>query len=112
MEPPVTDPEYVVSVTDLVSTHRGFDASDKAEGNYSVAYSLFVKNGADGEIFESTIGEDADSLLLAVLDRFIDVKLPLNGLGIENPQNGQVEMEEADSVVRVLPFKVEAYVVK
>lgn len=112
VEPPVTDPEYVVSVTDLVSTHRGFDASDKTEGNYSVAYSLFVKNGADDEIFESTIGEDADSLLLAVLDRFIDVKLPLNGLGIENPQNDQVEMEEADSVVRVLPFKVAAYVVK
>jgi len=111
-EPPVTDPDYVISVMDLVSTRRGFDTRDRAEGNYSVAYSLLVKNGAGDEIFESTIGEDADSLLLAVQDRFIDIKLPLNGLGIENPQKDQVEMEEADSVARVLPFKVEAYVVK
>jgi hypothetical protein len=111
-EPPVTDPDYVISVTDLVSTRRGFDTQDRSEGNHSVAYSLFVKNGAGDEIFESTVGEDADSLLLAVQDRFIDVKLPLNGLGVENPAKDQVEMEEADSVFRVLPFKVEAYVVK
>ena len=108
-EPPVTDPEYVVSVSDLVSTHRGFDASDKGEGNYSVAYSLFVKDGAGDEIFESTIGEDAESLLLAVDGRFIDVKLPLNGLGVGDPRKDQVEMEEADSVFRVLPFNVQAY---
>jgi hypothetical protein len=111
-EPPVTDPDFVISLTDLVSTHRGFDTRDSAESNYSLAYSLLVKNGAGDEIFESTIGEDADSVLLDVQDRFIDVKLPLNGLGIENPQKDQVEMEEADAVVRVLPFKVEAYVLK
>ena len=110
--PPVTDPEYVVSVSDLVSTHRGFDASDKGEGIYSVAYSLFVKNGVDDEIFESTIGENAESLLLAVDGRFIDVKLPLNGLGVGDPRKDQVGMEEADSVFRVLPFTVEAYTAK
>ena len=111
-EPPVTDPEYVVSVADLVSTHRGFDASDKGEGNYSVAYAVFVKNGAGEDIFENTIGEDAESLLLAVDGRFIDVKLPLKGLGIEDPRKDQIGMEEADSVFRVLPFPVEAYTAK
>jgi hypothetical protein len=105
-EPPVTDPEYVVLVTDLVSTRRGFESADKGEGNYSVDYSLLVKNGAGAEIFESTIGEDAESLLLG---RFIDVKLPLSGLGVEDPRKYQVGMEEADSVFRVLPFNVEAY---
>jgi hypothetical protein len=108
-EPPVKDPEYVVSVTDLVSTHRGFYASDKAEGNYSVAYSLIVKNGPGEDIFETTIGENAESLLLTVYGRSIDVKLPLKGLGVEDPRRDQVGMEEADSVVRLLPFKVEAY---
>jgi len=111
-DPPVTDPDYVVSVTDLVSTHRGFDANDKGEGNYSVAYSLFVKNGAGEDIFENTIGEDAESLLLAVDGRFINVKLPLNGLGVGDPRKDQVGMEEADTVFRVLPFKVEAYLPK
>ena len=111
-EPPVTDPEYVVSVTDLVSTHRSFGASDKGEGNYSVAYSLLVKNGAGEEIFAITIGDDAQSLLLAVDGRFIDVKLPLKGLGVEDPRRDQVGMEEADSIFRVLPFGVEEYLVK
>jgi hypothetical protein len=108
-EPPVKDPEYVVSVTDLVSTHRGFYASDKREGNYSVAYSLIVKNGAGEDIFENTIGEDAESLLLTVDGRLIDVKLPLKGLGVEDPRRDQVGMDEADSVIRLLPFNVEAY---
>jgi hypothetical protein len=112
-EPPVTDPDFVVSVTDLVSTHRGFNAIDRAESNYySVAYSLLVQNGTGDEIFESTIGENVDSTLLDVADRFIDVKLPLSGLGIENPPKDQVEMEEAGSVFRVLPFKVKPYTVK
>lgn len=108
-EPPVTDPEYVVSVTDLVSTHRGFDASDKEGGNYSVAYSLIVKNGADEDIFETTLGENAESLLLAIDAHSINVKLPLNGLGVGDPRKDQVGMEEADTVFRVLPFKVEVY---
>ena len=112
-EPPVTDPEYVVSVADLVSTHRAFDASDKAESNYySVAYSLIIKNGTGEEIFESTIGEDAESPLLAVDGRFLDVKLPLNGLGVQDPRKDKIGMEEADSVFRVLPFQVEAYLAK
>jgi hypothetical protein len=111
-EPPVTDPEYVVSVADLVSTHRGFNASDKEEGNYSVAYSLSVKNEAGDDIFESIIGEDSESLLLAVDAHSINVKLPLNGLGVGDPRKDQVRMEEADTVFRVLPFKVEAYLPK
>jgi hypothetical protein len=112
-DPPVTDPDYLVSVTDLVSTHRGFDASDKAESNYySVAYSLSVKNQAGDEIFENIIGEDSESLLLAVDGHSINVKLPLNGLGVGDPRKDQVGMEEADTVFRVLPFKVEMYVAK
>lgn len=109
-EPPATDPEYVISVADLVSTHRGFNASDKAESTYySAAYSLLVKNGADQEIFETIIGELAASPLLSVQGHFIDVKLPLNGLGVGNSRRDQVGMEEADSASRVLPYKVEAY---
>jgi hypothetical protein len=73
---------------------------------------VFVKNGAGEDIFENTIGEDAESLLLAVDGRFIDVKLPLKGLGIEDPRKDQIGMEEADSVFRVLPFPVEAYTAK
>jgi hypothetical protein len=112
-EPPVTDPEYIISVTDLVSTHRAFDASDKADSNYySVAYSLSVKNEMGDDIFENIIGEASESLLLAVDGHSVNVKLPLNGLGVGDPRKDQVGMEEADTVFRVLPFKVEAYLPK
>lgn len=109
-DPPPTDPEYVISVSDLVTTHRGFDTKGKPDANrYSVAYSLFVKNGAGEDIFQSMIGEDATSRLLAVQGRFIDVKLPLSGLGVDGPGMPKISMEEADSVFRVLPYKVEAF---
>ena len=107
---PPTDPEYIVSVSDLVSTHGGFDSQGKSEASrYSVAYSLFVKNGAGEDIFQCTIGEETTSRLLAVQGRFIDVKLPLSGLGAEGPRTANVTMEEADSVLRVLPYQVEAF---
>jgi len=107
---PPTDPEYVISVSDLVSTHRVFDTKGKPQADrYFVAYSLFVKNGAGEDIFQSITGEDATSRLLAVQGRFIDVTLPLDGLGVGVPGKAKISMEEADSVFRVLPYEIQAF---
>ena len=69
---------YSISLRDLISTKK---ASDGKRGNAgarsSVTYALFVKNRAGDEIFEKTIGDDLRARLLAVRDRFTDVRIPI-----------------------------------
>ncbi len=102
-----TDPEYVVAVSDLVTTHGGFESQ---EGDrYSVAYSLFVRNAAGDDIFQSSIGDGTASPMLAVEGRFIDAKLPLTGLGVDGFGVPKIELVEADSALRLLPYKVEPF---
>jgi hypothetical protein len=102
--------EYAISVSSLVSTAPAFDAKGRAAGDrYSVGYTLFVKNGVEQEVFASTLGEASPSFLLAVRDRFIDVKIPLAGLGVESGGRPRIDLEEADSVMRVFPYHVEPY---
>jgi hypothetical protein len=102
------DRAFLVSVRDLVSTKGIIDKKGKSAGDRNtIAYSLFVKNGAGEDIYESTIGDDTVSKLLAVQGKFIDVKLPLSGMGVGG--GAAIALEEADAVMQILPFTVEAF---
>ena len=105
-----TQKEYSISVSALVATTDAADAKGKLSKSYSVTYSLFVKNADGDEVFESTLGDGTSSQMLSVRDRFIDVKIPLAGFGIDPVNQFKVDLEDADSVLRVLPYHVEAFV--
>lgn len=105
-----TQKEYSISVSALVATTDAADAKGKLSKSYSVTYSLFVKNADGDEVFESTLGDGTSSRMLSVRDRFIDVKIPLAGFGIDPVNQFKVDLEDADSVLRVLPYHVEAFV--
>lgn len=102
--------EYAISVSSLVSTAPAVDSKGRPAGDrYSVAYTLSVKNSLDQEVFQSMLGEASSSFLLAVRDRFIDVRIPLAGLGFQPQAKPGIDLEEADAVMRVFPYHVEAY---
>ena len=105
-----TQKEYSIYVSALVATTDAADAKGKLSKSYSVTYSLFVKNADGDEVFESTLGDGTSSRMLSVRDRFIDVKIPLAGFGIDPVNQFKVDLEDADSVLRVLPYHVEAFV--
>ena len=97
-----------MSVRDLVSTKGLLDKKGKSIGERNmIAYSVFVKNGAGEDIFESTIGEDVSSRLLSVQGKWIDLKLPLSGFGLLGGK--AIALEEADAVMQILPYTVEAF---
>ena len=111
--PQDSNSEYSIAVSDLVSTAPAFDSKGRpAPDRSTVTYSLFVKNGGGEVVFESTLGDGSASALLAVQDRFVDVKLPLGGLGIDDAAKAKIDLEEADSVLRVLPYSVGAFLKK
>jgi hypothetical protein len=55
-----------------------------------------VKNRAGDEIFEKTIGNDLVARLLAVRDRFIDVRIPIEGLRLGVAINAEIQLEQAE----------------
>ena len=102
------DRTFVLSVRDIISTKSAVDKKGKAIGERNtIAYSVFVKNGTGEDIFESTIGEETTSRLISVQGKFIDVKLPLSGLGVEG--SAAVSLEESDAVMQILPYTVEVF---
>jgi hypothetical protein len=107
-----TPKEYSISVSALVVTTDGTDAKGKPLKTYAINYSLFVKNAEGDEVFESTLGDGASSHLVAVRDRFIDVRIPLGAFGADLVTPSRVDMEEADSLLRVLPYHMEAIVAR
>jgi hypothetical protein len=105
-----TQKEYSISVSALVATTDAMGAKGKPSTSYSVTYSLFVKNADGDEVFESTLGDGTSSRMLSVHDRFIDVKIPLGGFGADPVNPLKVDLEDADTVLRVLPYHVDAFV--
>jgi hypothetical protein len=88
------------AVNDLLSTR----------GNQStVSYSLFVRNDAGEDVFQYPIGSDPLAKLLSVQDRFVDIRVPLGGVGIDAAGKSRVQLEDTGSVLRVLPYTVERY---
>jgi hypothetical protein len=108
-DPAAAPGEYSFSVSALVSTAEIAGAKGKTTTRYSVTYSLYVKNAAGAEVFDSTLGDGSSSRLLSVRDRFIEVRIPLGGLGIAASANSKIDLEEADSVMLVLPYHMEPF---
>jgi hypothetical protein len=101
--------EYTISVSALVATTNASDAKGKPLTSYSVTYALFVKNADGDEVFESTLGDGTSSRMLAVHERVIDVKIPLAGFGVDPVNQLNVDLEDANPVLRVLPYHVEGF---
>jgi len=101
--------DYSFSVSSLVSTAEVASGKGKTSTRYSMTYSLYVKNAAGDQVFESALGDGSSSHMLAVHDRYIDIRIPLGGLGVALASTPKIDLEEADSVMLILPYRVEAF---
>lgn len=106
---PASIPEYSFAVNALVSTAEILAAKGKTTTRYTITYTVFVKNSAGDQIFESSVGDGSSSRMLSVHDRFIDVRFPLGGLGVPLAAIPKIDLEEADSVMLILPYHVEPF---
>jgi hypothetical protein len=93
--------DFTVAVNDVVSTGGA--------GHSTVNYSMSVKNAAGEDVFEYSLGNDSAGRLLAVQDRYIDVRIPLGGLGVTDAATIKAQLEEAGSVLHLLTYNVERF---
>jgi hypothetical protein len=84
-------------------TRATFDDAGHATSNrYFVQYSFTVEDiGRQGLFSNST--KDSFDPLIAVQDRFFDVKLPLRALSTDSVNSG-IEIREANSLAKLLPL--------
>ena len=91
---------------DVIQTRATFDEKGKANSNrFFVVYSLTVRDPADATIFDSNTDETF-SHLVAVQDRFLELKIPLKSLGLNGKTSPAVTLEEANSLAKILPYQV------
>ncbi|HTS27342.1 MAG TPA: hypothetical protein VMH81_15805 [Bryobacteraceae bacterium] len=105
-----TPKEYSISVSALPATTETTDARGRTVTTYSANYELFVKNANGEQAYETTLSDGASGHMLSVHDRSIDVKIPIAAFGIDPAAPHTVDLDEADSLLRILPYHIEAFV--
>jgi hypothetical protein len=95
--------------SDVIQTRATFDEKGQANSNrFFVVYSLTVRDPADATIFDSNT-EETFSHLVAVQDRFLELKIPLKSLGLNGKTSPAITLEEANSLAKILPYQVVSF---
>jgi hypothetical protein len=95
---------FSVQASDVIQTRATFDEKGNANSNrFFVVYSLTLRDPSDATIFDSNTDETY-SHLVAVQDRFLDLRIPLKSLGLKT--SPAVSLEEANSLAKILPYQV------
>jgi hypothetical protein len=95
---------FSVQASDVIQTRATFDEKGKANSNrFFVIYSLTLRDPSDATIFDNNTDETY-SHLVAVQDRFLDLRIPLKSLGLKT--SPAVSLEEANSLAKILPYHV------
>jgi hypothetical protein len=98
--------EFTLQASDTIQTRSTFDDKGKANSRrFFVDYTLTLWSGADTVIFTNDTN-DTFSPLVAVNDRFLDLKIPLTSLGLAEKESPTIEIVEVNSFAKILPYQV------
>jgi hypothetical protein len=90
-------------------TRATFDETGRATSNrYFVEYSLTLRNAVDQMLFSNGT-RDTFEPLIAAHDRSLNVRIPLECLGIV-AENAGIEIREINSLAKILPYRVTRFV--
>jgi hypothetical protein len=107
-----TGEEFQIAIADVVSMRGAFEGGGSASAARAAAsqafltYTLTVKNAAGADIFEHSTADDSAARMLTVQDRYVDIAIPVGGLGTGAGTKMQITLEDADTVMRVQPYAV------
>ncbi len=94
-----------LQVANSPMTRATFDDTGRATSNrYFTEYSFMLRNAEHDALFSDGTSNSPDSLI-AVRDRFLEVRLPLRALGVDAASSG-IELSEANSLAKILPYQV------
>jgi hypothetical protein len=102
--------DFRFQVGSSIGDRATFDANGKANSHdHFISYALTVTKGENRTLF-TNIAPDPASRLLAVHDRFIDVKIPLRTLGVSDASPLRIEIGDANwPSTKILPYQVSRF---
>lgn len=102
--------EFTIRVSDVTQTRATFGQDGRATSNrFFVQYSLSVERDSDRDLFDSKTSDSFGALITA-LDRFLDIKIPLKCFGIDAAPLPRIDLVEANSLAKILPYRIEPFV--
>ena len=108
---PASGPSFEFKAGPIIETRFKYDPAAKKNNNrYFMQYSLDLSYATRGvqtgeNIFRT--GTDARSgQLVSVQDRYLDIRIPLQALGLEPARRTPISLEEFNSVPKILPYRV------
>jgi hypothetical protein len=97
--------EFSFQASDVLRTRATFDKIGKANSNrFFVVYALSLRSTSDATILDTNT-DDTVAQMVAVNDRFFDLKIPLKSLGVEGNKSA-ITLQEANSFAKILPYQV------
>jgi hypothetical protein len=101
--------EFRFQSSEVIQTKATFGENGKATSNrYFAIYQLVLRDDKDADIFDNN-SDDAFTSLVSVQDRFFDVKIPLKSLGLDGKTPVAIELKEANSLAKILPYAVQPF---
>ncbi len=108
---PAVGPSFEFRAGPIIETRFKYNqATKKNDNRYFMQYSLDVSHATRGvqigdNIFR-TSSDDRFGHLVTVQDRYLDIRIPLQALGLDPARRTPISLEEFNSVPKILPYRV------
>ena len=101
--------EFSFNSSEVTQTKATFGEDGKATSNrFFVIYQLALRDHADEVIFDNDSG-DTFTRLVSAQERFLDVKIPLKSMGLDGKSPATIDLKEANSFAKILPYHVQPF---
>jgi hypothetical protein len=108
---PAVGPSFEFRAGPIIETRFKYNqATKKNDNRYFMQYSLDVSHATRGVQTGDTIfrvsSDGRFGHLVTVQDRYLDVRIPLEALGLDPARRTPISLEEFNSVPKILPYRV------
>ncbi|HEX5410306.1 MAG TPA: hypothetical protein VFZ27_00430 [Terriglobia bacterium] len=102
-------PAFRFQLAGVIQTRATFGPDGRATSNrYFIQYAMSLSRGDNSEIFSAS-SDQSYPQLIAVQGRFLEGKIPLQCLGLGGKSATPVDLEEANSVPKILTYHVQPF---
>jgi len=103
------EPVFRFQLAGVIQTRATFGHDGRATSNrYFIQYAMNLGRGDNSDIFSTSTDQSYPNLIV-VKGRFLEGKIPLQCLGLDGMTAAPVDIEEANSLAKILPYHVQQF---
>lgn len=102
-------PVFRFQLAGVIQTRVTSGTDGRLSNRYFIQYAMNLGRGDNSDNFFQANTDLSYQNLIAVQDRFIEGKIPLQCLGLDGKPATPVDIEEANSLAKILPYHVQQF---